>query len=380
MEEGAEIALSGRAWQRQLVWCFLAVALLAAPPEAQNAQDAQVLTGSRIRLLHITDSHISLVNEVPARSGRMYSAFVRTKHRDTKAQTTPQDEFERLLQITQSRQIDLVVLGGDIMNFPSNQTVAWVMEQLRLSGTDFIFTSGNHDWLLEGQRSAPSYDAARFEELSSTFRPFYEHSLTSGGSCYAALGQWSRPGAGIMYGCAVVKGLLLVFVDNSNFQVDEDQLEFLRLQLASVERSTPVALVLHIPFLLPGLSLPPKETCAHPQWGSATDQLWQLEGRPKWPESNSPTTLEFKNLVQDHAYPQGQIVAVLSGHAHIDSAVALGNSEEFTCAVGMSCSEFVVESEGGREAVAQASGALQYITGTASEGAYRILTIHTMIP
>ena len=30
-----------------------------------------------------------------------------------------------------------------------------------LAGTSFVYTSGNHDWLLEGQQGASSYDAAR---------------------------------------------------------------------------------------------------------------------------------------------------------------------------------------------------------------------------
>ena len=29
--------------------------------------------------------------------------------------------------------------GGDIVNFPSNQTVTWVLEQLRTAGTRFCF-------------------------------------------------------------------------------------------------------------------------------------------------------------------------------------------------------------------------------------------------
>lgn len=37
-------------------------------------------------------------------------------------------------------------------------------------GCGFIFTAGNHDWHLEGQRGAASYDAARVPELFSTFR------------------------------------------------------------------------------------------------------------------------------------------------------------------------------------------------------------------
>eukprot|EP00931_Biecheleriopsis_adriatica_P089727 TRINITY_DN63814_c0_g1_i1.p1 TRINITY_DN63814_c0_g1~~TRINITY_DN63814_c0_g1_i1.p1 ORF type:complete len:373 (+),score=41.38 TRINITY_DN63814_c0_g1_i1:23-1141(+) len=361
-------------------WPWLPAALGLATLECATGQGnvLQAHPPQTVRLLHITDSHISLSNEAPPRSSRMYSAFVRSHHRDTKIATTPQQEFARLVQMARDPTVDLVVLGGDIVNFPCNKTVTWVLEQLRLSGKDFIYTSGNHDWLLEGQRSAPRYDAARVEELSSTFRPLYEQSVTSGGSCYSSLGHWTRPGAGILYGCAQVKGLLILVVDNSNYQVDEDQLEFVRLQLASAGRNTPVVILLHIPLMLPGMTLVPKESCCHPKWGPEGDELWQLEGRPKWPTGNLPSTTAFKELMQSHASPQGQIVAILTGHTHSDAAVALGaSSADSTCVAGENCRTFEVESEGGREAQSQDNGALQYTTHTAAEGAYRILTVRS---
>jgi hypothetical protein len=35
--------------------------------------------------------------------------------------------------------------------------------------------------------------------------------------------------------------------------------------------STKAVVLLHIPLMLPGMSLPPKELCGHQQWGAATD-------------------------------------------------------------------------------------------------------------
>ncbi|CAK8990252.1 Putative vacuolar membrane protein, partial [Durusdinium trenchii] len=327
-----------------------------------------------VRLLHITDSHISLSNEAPPRSSRMHAAFSRSKHHETKISTTPAQEFAKLVAMAKDINADVVVLGGDILNFPSNSTATWVLEQLNLAGCGFIFTAGNHDWHLEGQRGAASYDAARVPELFSTFRPFFEQSLSSRGSCYDALGHWSSEGLGFLYGCALVKGLLLLFVDNSNFQVDDDQLEFTRLQLASAAgRRMPVVVLLHIPLQLPGLTLPPKELCGHQQWGSDTDALWQVEDRPRWPPANRPSTLAFRELLRAHAAPMGPIAALLSGHTHEEAAVALGESDSESCTATSAC--WTVESRTGQEPPSQVSDALQYTTRAAAEGAYRILTI-----
>ena len=64
---------------------------------------------------------------------------------------------------------------------------------------------------------------------------------------------------------------MLLFIDNSNYQVDANQLEFARLQVESVGRDTPIVILLHIPLMLPGVTLPAKELCGHTQWGAATD-------------------------------------------------------------------------------------------------------------
>ncbi|CAE7202350.1 YGR125W [Symbiodinium natans] len=331
---------------------------------------------SAVRLLHITDSHISLSDEVPPRSSRMFGAYARSRNRDTKSPTTPQQEFSRLVGLAQDLHVDLVVLGGDIFNFPSNQTVTWVLEQLRTAGKSFVFTSGNHDWMLEGQQGASRYDAARISELESTFRPLYEQSLSNGGSCYMSLGHWNRPGIGILYGCTVIKGLLLLFIDNSNYQVDADQLEFARVQLESVSKDTPIVILLHIPLMLPGVTLPAKELCGHAQWGAATDTLWQLEGRPRWPAGNLQSTLDFRDLLQAKAAPNGPVVAVLSGHTHEDASVLLRPPAETAETCEPWGRSWTVRSEGGREKLKEGGGALQYTTSSATEGAYRVLTIY----
>eukprot|EP00913_Durusdinium_trenchii_P002744 g2538.t1 len=48
-----------------------------------------------------------------------------------------------------TQQVDLVTLGGDLVNFPSLQSVEKMLTELTRLQVPFLYTSGNHDWHLE---------------------------------------------------------------------------------------------------------------------------------------------------------------------------------------------------------------------------------------
>merc|ERR1719221_2210291 len=98
----------------------------------------------------------------------MFDAFAHTTDKVTRMRTTSSNEFVQLLRTACANNVDLIALGGDIVNFPSNVTVTWVLEQLRGPGCGipFVYTAGNHDWHKEGcADQEPRYDSARELEL-----------------------------------------------------------------------------------------------------------------------------------------------------------------------------------------------------------------------
>lgn len=123
-----------------------------------------------VRILHITDNHISLVDDDPPRTTRMFKAFEHTTDFFKRTPTTPQEEFELLLQKARDEHIDLIALGGDLVNYPSPSTVAWTVQKLKETGIPYIYTAGNHDWHEEGVADL-QYDSARLPQLKSTLSP-----------------------------------------------------------------------------------------------------------------------------------------------------------------------------------------------------------------
>lgn len=314
----------------------------------------------------------------------MYNAFMQTVDKVTSTPTTSAAEFVRLLEMACAKDVDLIALGGDIVNFPSNETVAWVLNRMRDAGCNkpFIYTAGNHDWHTEGLPADSQYDSQRVPHLETTLRPLFEHSL--------------MPHSGL-HGHATLKGVEILALDNSNHQINQQQLDFARSRLGPQAAGTPgppVLLLLHMPLALPGVGLPPKESCGHARWGAAADENWELEARPRWPQGNLPSTLEFLELVRGHAAPEGRIVALLSGHVHRDFSVAARRAEGPSAAnrTSLACDAgapgcalrpgvAVLEAGGAvgaGEPLLEAEGAVQYTTLDAAEGGYRLLTIrHT---
>jgi DNA repair exonuclease SbcCD nuclease subunit len=305
----------------------------------------------------------------------MYNAFAHTSDHQTHRSTSPQEEFVGLLRKAKQEKIDLIALGGDLINYPSPKTVAWVLQQLHNEAGDipFIYTAGNHDWHEEGLAADTSYDSSRHAQLNTTLRPLFEHSVAT---------AQGGPGAGRLYGKTSVRGTDVVFVDNSNYQVNQEQLSFLEKELER-DSADPMVLLAHIPLKMKSTPpLAPKYVCGHPEWGAATDENYEVEGRPQWPEDgNSASTLAFIDLVQKHSAPDGRIVALLTGHVHKDFSAKLqdgslpyaANLTALTCLDGALVCHLSSAKDGEK---AKAVGALQYTSLDAAEGGYRLLDIH----
>src|SRR5690606_7100536 len=110
------------------------------------------------KLLFLADTHLFRDDErgVPYQeySGRMAKAYNRTRHFLSQEETNPERCFEETLEIARKAEVDLCVLAGDILSFPSEAGVEWVMERLERSGLPWIYTAGNHDWHYEGMKGS----------------------------------------------------------------------------------------------------------------------------------------------------------------------------------------------------------------------------------
>lgn len=329
---------------------------------------------AQLRILHITDSHVSHSDEDPPHTHRMFSALKNVKDKSSQQYKHPSDQLVSLFQKAREENVDLIALGGDIISYPSEKEVAWVLQQLKeaAGGIPFLYTAGNHDWHLEFVNE-PRYDTSRLPQLQGTLRPFFDHA--------------AGPSSSGLYGVHNIKGVDVFFFDNSNHQINGEQLAFAKEHLTKSHQAGPAVILLHMPLSLPGLKLPPKELCGHPHWGTATDDLSSIEGRAPWPPANDPSTYSFIELVKTHSAPLGRITALLTGHVHrdfstklpqkylLENATALSCRDHIHCAVGSVFERHAFFMKPHPEEPTFAKGAVQYNTLDAAEGGYRIVHV-----
>ncbi|MFT3701974.1 MAG: metallophosphoesterase [Agriterribacter sp.] len=251
-----------------------------------------------VTVLQIADTHISCDDEsdrpYEIYSARMNAAFKQPKHYKTGEPTTTMNCFKDLMKLAKEEGVDMIALVGDLVNYPSATAVEFVRSEVTATGIPYMYTAGNHDWHYEGMKG--SADELRKEWCEKRLKPLYtsEHFLFSSN---------------------IVGGINMVMIDNSTYQVNEAQLDFLRKQLAKPE---PVALFVHIPLYLSSMKI----CCGHPKWGAAVDKNDEIERREKWPAAgNNAATIAFVKEVMKAP----KLAGVFAGHWHQYYTIAQKN-------------------------------------------------------
>lgn len=247
-----------------------------------------------IKVVHIADTHLFRDDErgVPYQqySNRMAKAYNETIHFQTGEKTNPEEAFEQALAFAKDVNADVITLIGDIFSFPSEAAIEWVQSKLNATGIPYIYTAGNHDWHYEGMEG--TLEDLRDTWIKKRLLPLY---------------QGKHP----LMAAFDIKGVRFLAIDNSTYQINDAQLEFFKKHVAS---GMPLILLVHIPMYAPGKGI--SFGCGNPDWGAATDRNFNLERRPKWPETgHTQTTLNFyKEVFNAH-----NLLGIFTGHIHRNS-------------------------------------------------------------
>ena len=247
-----------------------------------------------IKVVHIADTHLFKDDErgIPFQeySNRMAKAYNQTIHFKTRVQTDPEEAFAQTLDFAKEVGADVITLVGDIVSFPSEAAIEWVLSKLKDTGIPYIYTAGNHDWHYEGMEGA--LETLRDTWIEKRLLPLY---------------QGNHP----LMAAYDIKGIRFVAIDNSTYQINEKQLAFF---IDHVDSGIPLILLVHIPMYAPGKKI--TFGCGNPNWGAATDNNFLLERRPKWPEKgHTKTTFNFYRKV----FEAPNLLGIFAGHIHRNS-------------------------------------------------------------
>ena len=288
---------------RWLIGLVALVALrLSCPPaggagvvhivDAQTHSSTILVPGltSRLKVMQITDAHISL--SVPAETnmmqygGRMHQAYAAPRQHFS--QNIRKSTFEFLddaLQQAKEEHVDLLLLTGDIVNFPSAASVEYVCERLKQTGIPWLYIAGNHDWHYEGL--AGTLDQLRTTWTKRSLLPLYQGRNPL---CYSQ----------------VINGINFVGLDDSTGQLSLEQVKFLKAQLRGKE---PIVVLSHIPYSLNG------------------------KGGP----------LDLTALVNPVRAERGKIIAIFAGHTHKASYSFSGDTCQYVSLASFQGASFLAE-------------------------------------
>ncbi len=233
-----------------------------------------------VRIFVIGDTHIGDDDErgkpFEQYSKRMAAAFSKFDRRGNLA---------KAVKMAAGKKVDMVALVGDTISYPSHSGAEYIKATMDGCGVPWGYISGNHDWHYEGEEGSQVDMRARWTE--KRLKPLY---------------QGENP---LMY-AKTVKGLRLLFVDDSIYQILPEQLDFLKRELA---RGEPTILLMHIPMYTPGRTV----SLGSPDWGWDTDYGWKWERRERWPkEGCGETTKEFCRT----ALSAPNMLGIFAGHHH----------------------------------------------------------------
>jgi DNA repair exonuclease SbcCD nuclease subunit len=242
-----------------------------------------------LKILQITDIHISIADSNEADmmkyGERMHKAYSNPrKHFALDTSETTFQYFNDILQKAKKQNVNLLLLTGDIVNFPSVASVKYVYDKLTETGIPWLYTSGNHDWHYEGLPG--SIDSLRDTWTKKALLPLYS-------------------GNNPLFYSTVIHGINFVGIDNSTGEVNEAQIRFLREQLTKPE---PIMMISHIPY--------------------------SLNNKP-----NKPGMAAFTEIISSNS---DKITAIFTGHEHRFSFYFTGNLCQYTTMASFQGASFMV--------------------------------------
>lgn len=266
-----------------------------------------------VKLFVISDTHLWMSDsrEDPYRkySERMASAYHNNRHFQTGEPTTSQESFLRTLDLAKQSGADAIVLMGDIVSYPSEAAIEFVVNRLDSLGIPYYYTFGNHDWHYEGMEGTEI--DLRAEWAQRRFQPLFR-------------------GYNPLIYSVDVKGLRLIMLDTAVYEILPEQLSIFRQEMKTTK---PTLLMCHVPFYAPGF--PASYGVGHPDWNASTDRNFEVERRPRWPEAgHKPETFAmWKEVLKAHR--KHKLLASFAGHVHRMSTSVVGPWVQFTTAANL---------------------------------------------
>ncbi|MBQ8822487.1 MAG: metallophosphoesterase [Lachnospiraceae bacterium] len=187
-------------------------------------------------LLFLTDTHVVIQSEDASEQEKQnqqerYPMFF------NKEGVSSAEQFPEWISYANKNKVDGVLLGGDIIDTPSDANIAWLDEQLEQLKMPYLYVNGNHDWTFPWEYMTPTG--------RETYLPLLEPYM-NGNTAVQTLD---------------FEEFTIVGIDNSTNQVDGSVLPVYEELLS---REKPLIVLGHVPFMTQSVLGRAKEVWSSP--------------------------------------------------------------------------------------------------------------------
>ena len=197
------------------------------------------------------------------------------------------ENFPKWMEYANETETDMLLLGGDIIDFPSEANLNFLAQNLDALKIPYCYTLGNHDWTYPWEYMT---ETGR-QQYRPLFAPFMKE----------------NPAASI----TEYEELVILCVDNSSNQVEAEALPVMEEALAM---GKPVIVLLHVPFSTETLL-----EQASTVWSSPVS-VGMADRGGIFPDAN---TIAFQDKILGE---DSSVVCVLAGHVHFPDEAMLTDS------------------------------------------------------
>lgn len=191
--------------------------------EKNIIEEELVVTGleEEYDLLFLTDTHAVIQDDsdseqIAANGETRYQVFLGADG------VSSEEQFSDWLDYANEEQVDAVLLGGDIIDYPSEASLEYLEEELNELEMPYLYTMGNHDWTFPWEYMT--------DTAEQQYRPLLEPYMSDN----ADIHTWET------------EELLVVSVDNSSGQVEPEAVDVYEELL---ETDKPVIVMVHVPLM-----------------------------------------------------------------------------------------------------------------------------------
>ncbi|MGY8825379.1 MAG: metallophosphoesterase family protein [Candidatus Latescibacterota bacterium] len=241
-----------------------------------------------LTILHLTDSHMVIGDERDPEASEHVDHFSQLFGERTPGNVPSREVFDQTIERIRSQSLDAAALTGDIIHFPAHAAIEHIEHGVETLGVPTLYTLGNHDWHFPHLPWSTETRAAYYPRF---------YGLTGGNPACQAID---------------IGGMRLITLDNSNYQVSPEQVEFLQQQLHS---GLPCLLFIHIPLWIESLA-----PAVMAQWNApimmATQDGWTGEQRQRWkvPDNWQSTEACLNLLTAEDS--SDNLAGIFCGHVH----------------------------------------------------------------